>query len=194
MLFLVLMKLHRPTHTLLPCNLIFWGEHPFGCVARMAMFSIGTHLSLFQHLRNSKLPLHGLCTVEPPPFFGSSSCRTRFTGPIPTLLRRNVLARAEDKARDPTSSLQTQQSSQSQVLASFSVWPSNQVSSNTLLVAVFIVYDIGYLMLGCIVWVKGSSLFHERSKFSVDWLNIQFQQSLFRISSVSCNDFFLLRR
>lgn len=75
---------------------------------------------MFQNLRNSKLPLHGLCTVEPSPFFGSSSGRTRLTATIPTLLRHNVLARAEDKARDPTSSsFQTQQSSPPQVQASF---------------------------------------------------------------------------
>ncbi|KAL2996011.1 hypothetical protein AAZX31_10G250000 [Glycine max] len=81
----------------------------------MATFSIGTHLPMFQHLHNSRLPLLGLCTVESSPFFGSSSCRTRFAGAIPTLLRHNVLARAEDKARDPTpSSFQPQQSSQQQ--------------------------------------------------------------------------------
>ncbi|KAG4998495.1 hypothetical protein JHK85_029934 [Glycine max] len=44
----------------------------------MATFSIGTHLPMFQHLHNSRLPLLGLCTVESSPFFGSSSCRTRF--------------------------------------------------------------------------------------------------------------------
>ncbi|KAG4394918.1 hypothetical protein GLYMA_20G127600v4 [Glycine max] len=70
---------------------------------------------MFQHLHNSRLPLHGFCTVESSPFFGSSSCRICFTGTLPTLLRHNVLARAEDKARDPTpSSFQPQQSSQQQ--------------------------------------------------------------------------------
>ncbi|CAJ1977401.1 unnamed protein product [Sphenostylis stenocarpa] len=82
----------------------------------MASVSIGTHLSMFHHLRNSKLHLRGLCTVESSPLFGPSSCRIRFTGTIPKLLRHNVLARAEDKARDPiSSSFQPQQSSQSQV-------------------------------------------------------------------------------
>ncbi|ESW15040.1 hypothetical protein PHAVU_007G039000 [Phaseolus vulgaris] len=84
----------------------------------MASFSTATHLSIFQHLRSSKRPLHALCSVESSPFFGSSSVRTKFTGTIPRLLRHNVLARAEDKERDPTSSsFQLQQSSQSQNLA-----------------------------------------------------------------------------
>ncbi|KAL2324218.1 hypothetical protein Fmac_023276 [Flemingia macrophylla] len=68
----------------------------------MASLSIGTHLSTFHRLRNSKLPLHGPCTVEPSPSFGSSSFRAT------TLLRHNVLARAEDKARAPTQSSRPQ--------------------------------------------------------------------------------------
>ncbi|KAK7390943.1 hypothetical protein VNO78_19163 [Psophocarpus tetragonolobus] len=81
----------------------------------MATFSIGTHLFIFQHSRNSRLPPRSLCIVESSPFFGSSSCRTTFRGTTPTLLRHNLLARAEDEARGPTSSsLQPQQSSRQQ--------------------------------------------------------------------------------
>ncbi|KOM35409.1 hypothetical protein LR48_Vigan02g155900 [Vigna angularis] len=84
---------------------------------RSEKLSVSAHHALQQHRGQTS---HGLCTVEPSPFFGSSSDRIRFTGTIPTLLRHNVLARAEDKARDPTSSsFQTQQSPQSQVQASF---------------------------------------------------------------------------
>ncbi|KAE9611723.1 hypothetical protein Lal_00011726 [Lupinus albus] len=94
----------------------------------MAAFSIGTHLSSFQHLPSSRFSLHGLCTVEsslsPSPssqsLFGSSSCRIRFRGS--RFFRNNhVLARAEDKARGstppppPPSSFQPQQNSQKQL-------------------------------------------------------------------------------
>ncbi|XP_027362994.1 sodium/proton antiporter 2-like isoform X1 [Abrus precatorius] len=81
----------------------------------MATFSTGTHLSMFQHLQNSSLTRQGLCTVESSPVFASTSCTTRFTT-TPTLLRHNVLARAEDKARGSasSSSFQPQQSSQQQ--------------------------------------------------------------------------------
>lgn len=75
----------------------------------MATFSIGTHLSMFQHSRNSKLSSH---TIQSQPFFASSSftsCRTRFGVPNPKLLRSNVLARAEDKARDSNSQTSQQQ-------------------------------------------------------------------------------------
>ncbi|KAK7280334.1 hypothetical protein RJT34_25397 [Clitoria ternatea] len=80
----------------------------------MATISIGTHLSMFQHLRNSR---HARCTVDSSPLFASSSSTIRFRGTNnPTLPRHNVLARAEDKARDsPPSSFRPQQSSQQQL-------------------------------------------------------------------------------
>ena len=112
MLLFLLMRLHWPTllrYLTLPTkeSRTLW--------ANGYVFNWDTHLSMFQHLHNSRLPLHGFCTVESSPFFGSSSCRICFTGTLPTLLRHNVLARAEDKARDPTpSSFQPQQSSQQQ--------------------------------------------------------------------------------
>ncbi|PNX91107.1 hypothetical protein L195_g047236, partial [Trifolium pratense] len=90
----------------------------------MATFSIATNLSMFQNSRNSKLSSHPLHTIQnsltqSQPFFtssssSSSSCRTRFGVPNPKLLRNNVLARAEDKARDSNSSFQPPQSSQKQ--------------------------------------------------------------------------------
>ncbi|CAK8573920.1 unnamed protein product [Lathyrus sativus] len=85
----------------------------------MATFSIGAHLSMFQHLGNSRLSSIQSSPTQSKPFFAtcsssSSSCRTRFGVPNPKLLRNNVLARAEDKARDSNSSFQPPQSSQQQ--------------------------------------------------------------------------------
>lgn len=80
----------------------------------MATFSIGTHLSMFQHSRNSRLSSHTI-QFSPPQsqsFFTSSSspsCRTRFGVPNPKLLRSNVLVRAEDKPRDSNSQTSQQQ-------------------------------------------------------------------------------------
>ncbi|CAL0316372.1 unnamed protein product [Lupinus luteus] len=93
----------------------------------MAAFSIGTHLSPFQHLPStSRFSLHGLCTVESSlspssssssqSLFGSSSCRIRFRDSR-FFRNNNVLTRAEDKARGstPPSSFEPQQSSQKQL-------------------------------------------------------------------------------
>lgn len=145
MLFL-LMKLHWPT--LFSSH--FAKKNTLTCVvSRMATFSIGTHFSTFQHSRNSKLPLHGPCIAESSPFLGSSTCRTRFIGTTPKLLRHNVLARAEDKARDPaSSSFQPQQSSQQQFqvlllydpLTKFYEYPFNHSG--------LLVYKFWCLMLG----------------------------------------------
>lgn len=83
-------------------------------VEEMATFSIGTHLSMFQHSRNSRLSSHTI-QFSPPQsqsFFTSSSspsCRTRFGVPNPKLLRSNVLVRAEDKPRDSNSQTSQQQ-------------------------------------------------------------------------------------
>ncbi|KEH44112.1 putative citrate transporter-like domain-containing protein [Medicago truncatula] len=80
----------------------------------MATFSIGTHLSMFQHSRNSRLSSHTI-QFSPPQsqsFFTSSSspsCRTRFGVPNPKLLRSNVLVRAKDKPRDSNSQTSQQQ-------------------------------------------------------------------------------------
>ena len=97
----------------------------------MATFSIGTHLSMFQHSRYSRLSSHTIQSSPPQShsFFASSSstsCRTRFGVPNPKLLRGNVLVRAEDKARDSNSQTSQQQF---QVLLS-----SSSCFKNTLLI------------------------------------------------------------
>ncbi|XP_028781145.1 sodium/proton antiporter 2 [Neltuma alba] len=80
----------------------------------MSSFSVGTHLSPSQHLRNLTvhLSVHGIRTVEYSPssrlLSGLSCCRTR----LPRLLGDSVLARAENKARGPTSSFQPPQAPQ----------------------------------------------------------------------------------
>ncbi|XP_054785449.1 sodium/proton antiporter 2 isoform X1 [Prosopis cineraria] len=77
----------------------------------MSSFSFGTCLSPSQHLRNLTVhpSVHGLRTVDytlsSRPLVGPSCCRTR----LPRLLGDNVLARAENKARGPTSSFQPPQ-------------------------------------------------------------------------------------
>ncbi|KAK4284548.1 hypothetical protein QN277_001365 [Acacia crassicarpa] len=82
----------------------------------MSSFSVGTCLFPSQHLQNLTVqPLaHGIRTVNytisTRLLFGPSSCRTR----LPRLLGDNVLARAEKKARGPTSSSQPPQITESQ--------------------------------------------------------------------------------
>lgn len=74
-------------------------------------------MSNFQHLRNPRIPLHGLCPVDYSPSSQSQPlfAGIRFRASSPRLLRTVVLARAEDKARAPTpSSFQSQQNSQEQ--------------------------------------------------------------------------------
>ncbi|XP_021280484.1 sodium/proton antiporter 1 [Herrania umbratica] len=71
----------------------------------MAALSIGSHFSPSYHFK--KRSFH--CpSVHSLPSFGSSLCRIR----APRLLRNGVLARAEDKARDSSSSPTTQQQGQ----------------------------------------------------------------------------------
>ncbi|XP_007042515.2 PREDICTED: Na(+)/H(+) antiporter NhaD [Theobroma cacao] len=68
----------------------------------MAALSIGSHFSPSYHFK--KRSFHSP-SVHSVPSFGSSLCRIR----APRLLRNGVLARAEDKARDSSSSPPTQQ-------------------------------------------------------------------------------------
>lgn len=87
----------------------------------MATFSIGAHLPPSQHLRNLAVhsPLDfGLRAVEIESslsyrsLFGSSSSASTIRLP-PRLLRDTVLARAEDKAKTPSSSFQSLQAQKS---------------------------------------------------------------------------------
>ncbi|KAJ7967513.1 Na+/H+ antiporter [Quillaja saponaria] len=77
----------------------------------MGALSIGIYLSPSQQFRNHSLPsqsqrLHITQSyLFSPPIFGSSFCRIRG----PKLLHNGVLARAEDKAKDSSSTAQPQQ-------------------------------------------------------------------------------------
>ncbi|CAN1276695.1 Sodium/proton antiporter 1 [Linum perenne] len=67
----------------------------------MASFSIGSHhFSPVSQLKKQSLHCSSSSSLSPPPSFGSSSCKFR----CPTRLGSGLLAKAEDKARDSSSS------------------------------------------------------------------------------------------